>query len=516
MAEAAPLAKPAPLETAKAEVADTLLIPSVDARVSCSDTRFERPLSDVLNDLAARFHIRYKLQQVDTAGLMLPYADSRIRPYSVEESLRGVLSYFDFQYEKQGKNTYKLRHYDYPRRSDDEGEQLLNYLATLYTDSVTFDARRRLLLREFRRRVGFDALLTRTVMRRDDLSASPLRAGQERRHRGYRTQNFAIETLPGLYCSGTVYLPAGAAALTTQLAPKAAASTTAKNTRQAANAPQQPAPQSRYKGKRYPLIICPNGHFADGRYNPDLQRRMATLARMGAIVVGYDLFGWGESEWQVGHEQHERALAQPMQLLNGWLIFDLMMQRRDIDTTRVAVNGGSGGGTHCVMLTLIDPRFTAACPVVSFCAHFDGGCPCESGMGTALCGGGTCNAEYAALFAPRPLGFVSDGGDWTRTVPTQELPYLQRIYGFYGAADRLYHYHYPDERHDFGPNKRAAVYDFFTRVFGLDSTQVDEDKVTVESSSALQFWGSADRMPAHAIRSWQQLCDSLNSKQTKP
>jgi hypothetical protein len=211
----------------------------------------------------------------------------------------------------------------------------------------------------------------------------------------------------------------------------------------------------------------------------------------------------------VGRPAHERALAQPLQLLNGWLIFDWMMQRRDVDPTRVAVNGGSGGGTHCVMLTLLDDRFTAACPVVSFCAHFDGGCPCESGMGTALCGGGTCNAEYAALFAPRPLGFVSDGGDWTRTYPTQEVPYLHRIYGFYGAEDRLYGYHFPDERHDFGPNKRTSVYDFFTRVFGLDASMIDEDKVDIESIETLQFHKSAEELPSGAIRSWEELCSLL-------
>lgn len=61
---------------------------------------------------------------------------------------------------------------------------------------------------------------------------------------------------------------------------------------------------------------------------------------------------------------------------------------------------------------------------------FDGGCPCESGKPIQLAGGGTCNAELAAMFAPRPMLVVSDGGDWTASVPTLEYPYLQRVYGF--------------------------------------------------------------------------------------
>ena len=65
------------------------------------------------------------------------------------------------------------------------------------------------------------------------------------------------------------------------------------------------------------------------------------------------------------------------------------------------------------------------------------------------------------MFAPRPMLVVSDGGDWTASVPTLEYPYLQRVYGFYGAKDRIVNVHLPKERHDFGPNKRNAVYDFF-------------------------------------------------------
>ena len=45
------------------------------------------------------------------------------------------------------------------------------------------------------------------------------------------------------------------------------------------------------KGK-HALIICPNGHFGGGRYREDQQQRMGTPARMGAVCVDYDLFGW--------------------------------------------------------------------------------------------------------------------------------------------------------------------------------------------------------------------------------
>ena len=91
-----------------------------------------------------------------------------------------------------------------------------------------------------------------------------------------------------------------------------------------------------------------------------------------------------------------------------------------------------------------------------------------------------------AQYEGKPMLIVSDGGDWTSSVPTLEFPYLQRIYGFYGASDKVRNVHLPNERHDFKENKRQAVYDFFIDVFGLDRTMLDESKVTIEAEDTLK------------------------------
>ena len=406
------------------------------------ETKFARPLGDVLNDISTRFNVRLKYD-VDTVGKVLPYADFRIRPYSVEESLNNVLAPFDFKIVKQNNTTYKIKSYEYARRTDEDGKKLLAYLSDLYSDKKAFGLRKDSVRREVRERLELDEAFEKCV------DNPKIQLSKVRRYNGYSVQNFALETYPGIYVCGSIYAP-----LT--------------------------------KGK-HPLIICPNGHFNQGRYRTDQQQRLGTLARMGAICVDYDLIGWGESEKQVGKEAHHTSQAHTDQILNGLLILDMMLkERKDIDTSRIGVNGGSGGGSQTVLLAALDDRFTASAPIVSLASHFDGGCPCESGKPIQLAGGGTCNAELAAFFAPKPLLIVSDGGDWTASVPSLEYPYLQSVYSFYDAADQVRNIHLPTERHDFGPNKRAAVYDFFADVFHLDRSKIDESLITIVPEETLQ------------------------------
>ena len=419
------------------------------------ETQFTRSLSDVFEDVQKQFGIRLKYN-VDTTGLKLPYADFRIRPYSVEETLKNLCAPFDFVPWDQGKDVWKIKPYEYPRRKPEDGKKLIAYLNTLYNNKAEWEVRKDSLRREVRQRLGIDPLLEQSRAQK-----SKMQLGKTRKHDGYSVQNFNLPTVNNHTIKGSIYTPKGKKNITPSL--------------------------SREGRGGSPLLICPIGHWNKGRYNEDLQRRLASLARMGAICVTYDIWGWGESEDEVGAEAHHTPEAHVMQTLHGIRILDEMLKRKDVDKNRVAVNGGSGGGSQTVLLSLLDDRYTAACPVVSMAAWFDGGCPCESGIPIMLSAGGTCNPELAACFAPKPMMVVSDGGDWTEFTPVSEYPYLQRVYGFYGAQDKVKNVHLPNERHDFGPNKRQAVYVFFIDVFGLDRSKLNEEKVTIEEENTLRF-----------------------------
>ncbi len=413
------------------------------------ETRFERSVTDLMNDVSKRFGVKFKFDKnVDTIGKKMPYADFRVRPYSLEMTLDNICKYYDWNWWKQSGNVYKIKLYEYPRRHEAEGKMMLDWLSSLYNNKEQWEARRDTLRREVRQRLELDKFLDSCVVTKDKKGnlVRPVILSKIRKHDGYTTQNICIELTPGQHLFGTIYA-------------------------------------SLKKGK-HALIVCPDGHWPY-RYRKDEQQRLGSLARMGAVCVDFDLYGWGESQKEVG--DHHSSRAHVYQAACGYILLDWMLKnRKDIDTERVGVMGGSGGGTHTVLLSLLDERVTASAPVVHLASHFDGGCPCESGMPVQLSAGGTCEPELAAVVAPKPMLIVSDGGDWTSSVPTLEFPYLQRIYGFYGAQDKVRNVHLPNERHDFRENKRNAVYDFFIDVFGLDRSMLDESKIEIEPEETLK------------------------------
>lgn len=426
---------------------------------------FVRPLTEVLDAVGERFGVRIVCKRLDADTVAVEWAPFRVRPYSLDETLDNVTHPLGLVWKTEGQRIV-VQPYEYYRRTVVDGEKLLAWLSTQYDGRETWEHRRDRVLADVRTALAFEPFLQAVPARPAAV------CGAVRRHDGYTTQNFALETLPGLYVCGTIYAP--------------------EYTRKSGT-------------PKRPLIVAPSGHWPDGRYRPDHQLLMASLARMGAVAVDTDIFGWGESERQVGREAHTAPYAMQIQVLWSKMVTDWMLAtRKDIDPARMAATGGSGGATHALLLAAVDGRFAALAPVVHLVSHFDGGCPCESGRPVTLAAGGSCMPEIlAAAMAPRPVLTVSDGGDWTASYPTLEYPYLQRIWDFYGAADSVRNVHLADEKHDFGPNKRQAVYAFFAETLGLRLERADESAVDLLPIADLQTFG--DDWPATALRSSDEL-----------
>lgn len=444
------------------------LLPAMLLLISCtivraqqtSDSAYKRPLKDVLTDVEKRYGIQLRYNDKLVAGKYVRYADWRYRP-TVEATLDNILNPLDLKAKKDKGTAYKIGEYEYYRWSVTDGWAELDRISALYHNQQEWEQRKAQLK---------PCLLEALQLAPLPLSpASPPIITPERRYDGYTVRNIAIEILPGVYINGSLYKPA------------------------------------KYKGK-IPVILNPDGHWQQQRYRPDCQYRCAALARMGAMAFSYDLFAWGESQLQFEEADHRRSLAMTIQVLGSIRILDYLLSQRDADTTRVGITGGSGAGSHTVLMTAIDDRIKVSAPVVAISSYFYGGCPCESGMPVHACGNRTDNVEIAAMAAPHPQLLVSDGGDWTDKTPEHDYPYLQKIYSYYGKTDNVSNVHLPAEGHDFGVNKRNAVYDFMARYLSLDRSAADESKVTIEQPAAMYVFGDkGERLPATAIHGFAQL-----------
>ncbi len=316
-----------------------------------------------------------------------------------------------------------------------EAKEHLQEFSALYRDKASWEKRAREIRTHILQGMQLDPMPAKTPLR-------PL-IRNRKKMKGYTVENVAFESKPGFWVTGNLYRP-------DQINGKVAG------------------------------ILCPHGHWKDGRFRDDMQLRCAAMARMGAVVFAYDMVGYGEST-QCGHRSVPILLK--IQTWNSIRSVDFLLSLDEVDPDRIAVTGASGGGTQTFMLTAVDPRIAVAAPVVMVSAHFFGGCVGESGMPVHKAPGfQTNNVEIAATTAPRPMLLVSDGDDWTKNTPEVEYPYIRHIYAYYGAEDLVENVHLPLEKHDYGISKRIAVYRFFAKNLGLAIENIEDAEGNIDES----------------------------------
>ncbi|WP_418262453.1 acetylxylan esterase [Flavobacterium faecale] len=452
-----------------------LTITFANAQTQNSDNDYKRPLTETIKKIESIFHITV----TDNRGLLkdkeLNYADWRIEPGNLELSLANVLGPFELMYFKQPDGSYLIRKYEHYKISMDKAEGRLNYLTHLYPRLSDWEKRKAELQSCIRTSLGLD--------KAPDMPKSKPILTPIRKYKNYTVENVGLEILPGVYTTGSIY---------------------------------KPYPLN----KKAAIIVTPNGHFGDGRYRADEQKRCAILAQMGAIVVNYDLFAWGESLLQFPPEMHRNSIAATVQALSGMRLLDYVSTLKYADVSRVGVTGGSGGGSHTMFLAALDNRIKVSVPVVMVSSHFSGGCPCESGRGIHLCGNGTNNAEIAAMAAPSPQLIISDGGDWTMAVPELEFPFIQRTYSLFGKKELVQNAHFPKEGHDYGTSKRMAMYPFMAKYLGLNldkvrnaKGEIDESLAVVEPYEKLYVFGNkAENLPKNTLKDIHKLYEMFGEK----
>jgi len=229
-------------------------------------------------------------------------------------------------------------------------------------------------------------------------------------------------------------------------------------------------PKAMPQNGKIPGILCPHGHWPNGRFmdlgpgsaamkaelaigaerfengaRSPLQARCVQLARMGCAVFFYDMLGYCDSIQIAEHRSGRRAdlcgtelgtfgLFSPMadlrlesnfglQTWNSIRALDFISSLPYVDNARLSCTGASGGGTQTMMLAAVDDRLATAFPCVMVSTAMQGGCSCENANYLRINQG---NIDIAAAFAPKPMGMTA-ANDWTKEMATKGFPDLKMV-----------------------------------------------------------------------------------------
>ncbi len=257
---------------------------------------------------------------------------------------------------------------------------------------------------------------------------------ERKEHEDYTVEKVLLPTFPGYYATGNLYRP------------------------------KQQDPSNL---KQYPGVLCPHGHWENGRFT-DTERgsvpgRAISFARQGYVCFSYDMVGYADNKALIDHNFGGKREAlwgispAGFQLYTSLRAFEFMRSLPDVIPHRIGCTGASGGGTQTFLLYAVEDRIRVAAPVNMISAHMQGGCKCENLPGLRL---NFNNMDIGATMAPRPLMMVCATGDWTKNTPQVEFPAIKSIYELYNSPDKV-DYHLVDAEHNYNKESREAVYAWF-------------------------------------------------------
>ena len=359
---------------------------------------------------------------------------------------------------------------------------------------AAWEARAEVVRRQIQVALGLWPMPTRTPL-------NPVIHGRVDRG-DYTVEKVYFESLPGFFVTGNLYRP------------------------------------TRATGK-VPVVLFAHGHWKDARLSetPDaeLRKEIASgaerfeegghsrfqsmcvqLARMGCVVWQWDMLGDSDCRQITSELNHGFSKQRPeMNSRDNWGLFspraeshlqstmglqawnairsvDFVLTLPEVDPSRIAVTGASGGGTQSMILAALDPRIALSFPAVMVSTAMQGGCTCEN---ACLLRVDTGNVEFAALVAPRPQGMTT-ADDWTREMSTKGFPDLKKLYELLGAGNQVMLHRGEQFPHNYNAVSRSAFYGWLNRHFGLKQTEpVIERDYGRLSRDQLTVWDDAHPAP---------------------
>jgi cephalosporin-C deacetylase-like acetyl esterase len=262
----------------------------------------------------------------------------------------------------------------------------------------------------------------------------------------------------------------------------------------------------------YPAILYPLGHEMGGKSHSTWQQMLGSLARRGYVAFAWDPLGqeermqfydpdWNDSKFFASTVEHTELGAQCMligdalaryTIWDGIRALDYLLSRPEVDASRVAVTGNSGGGTHTTYLSALDDRIRVAAPscyITSWRVLLDALGPQDAEQVFP----GWLKREldfpdFIYSFAPKPFLVLSAIRDFFPIGGVREtVAETRRVYDALGAADRFAAVE-ADDGHGYSKPRRQAAYRWFAR--WLKSADDDGSEQDVPIATSQELWAT--------------------------
>jgi cephalosporin-C deacetylase-like acetyl esterase len=290
---------------------------------------------------------------------------------------------------------------------------------------------------------------------------------------GYRIEKVIFESQPHFYVTGNLYLPKSGS-------------------------------------PPYPGVLFPLGHELGGKSNGDWQQTLANFARRGYVCFAWDPIGQGErvqlydpdvEEGKIPASTDEHTDIGLQCLLigdnvarytiwDGIRALDYLLSRPEVDSTRIACTGNSGGGTHTAYLSALDDRIKVAMPscyITSWRRLLESIGPQDAEQCLPpWIAQGLDHGDFILAFSPKPYLILSAIRDFFSINGARETYHeAQHLYSVMSAPDKVSQFE-ADNGHGYLEPRRVAAYQWLSRWFKGQEDNTPEVPVKFASEEELR------------------------------
>jgi dienelactone hydrolase len=264
-----------------------------------------------------------------------------------------------------------------------------------------------------------------------------------------------------------------------------------------------------------PGVLSVHGHWSWARIDPHVQPRCIGLAKLGYVVLCVDAFGAGERAIEPGPGTYHGALTGAslwplgtpligLQVYDNRRAVDYLTTRPEVDPTRLAITGASGGGNQSFYAGATDDRLAAVIPVCgigTYDAYLTTACcVCEVNPGGAAY---ATTGDLLAMVAPRALMVISatrDALQFSVGEAAKSIAFARERFRLVGQDDKIRHVAI-ESGHDYNKPMREAMYGWvekWLRGRG-NGGPVPEPALTVEDVEVLRCYPKGTPRPKSIV-----------------